>query len=107
MEGKLDKNPDLVWRDEPESRDAIIEALEAGEGDLDAGWVIVVDGGEIHQFNLLAGDIWMLCDGTRDEGDIAAELAIRYDADPALIAADVNEFTSDCVKRGWLVRSGE
>lgn len=107
MADKLDKNPDLVWRDEPESREAIVAALESGEGDGDAGWVIVVDAGEIQQFNLLAGDIWMLCDGTRDEGEIAAELAIRYDADPALIAADVYEFTSDCLKRGWLISTGQ
>lgn len=104
-DNKLDKNPDLIWRDEPESREKIIQALEAGEDAIDSGWVIVVDSGEIHQFNLIAGDIWMLCDGTREEADIVAELAVRYDADPTDIAADVGEFTSDCLARGWLVRN--
>lgn len=104
MSRELLRNPDLVWRDEPDQRDAIIGAMERGEEKDEAGWVIVVDGGEIHQLNLVAGDIWMLCDGTRDEAAITAELMKVYEADFALLTIDVGAFTEDCLKKGWLTR---
>lgn len=105
MAGTLSKNPDLVWRDEPESRDEILAAMEEGRDTDESGWVVIVDSGEIHQLNLLAGDIWMLCDGTKDEAAIVAELVAVYEADPVLVLADVNEFVEECLSKGWLQKS--
>lgn len=96
------RNPDLVWRDEPQARDEILRALESGEEIGDRGWVIVVDGGAMHQLNLLAGEIWCLADGSRDARAIAAELAERYEAPADEILADVEAFAADCLARGWL-----
>ena len=61
------RNPELVWRDEPEEKERILKAMAKGspEDASDSGWVIIVDGGVIHQLNLLAGEIWLLCDGER------------------------------------------
>lgn len=97
-------NPDIVWRDEPQQKDEIMQKLEAGEPVDDAGWVIVVDSGTIHQLNLIAGEIWLLCDGTRDEHAIAAELAERYDAPDDEILEDVNVFVTECYELGWLTQ---
>lgn len=104
MSGELIRNEDLVWRDEPERREEIEEALERGEDAFEAGWVILVDQGEMHQLNLLAGDIWMLCDGTRDEGAIVSTLHELYDAPMEVIGADVAGFVGDCLEKGWLLR---
>lgn len=106
MSQPLSPHPDVIWRDEPERRDEIAAALERGEDAGQEGWVVVVDGGIIHELNLLAGDIWMLCDGVRDEEAIAEVLADRYDAPRDEILADVRDFAQACVKRGWLVRKG-
>jgi pyrroloquinoline quinone biosynthesis protein D len=95
-------NTEVVWRDEPQARDAILEALERGEEIGERGWVIVIDGGTMHQLNLLAGEIWCLADGTRDAGAIAAALAERYEAPLPEILADVEAFAADCLARGWL-----
>lgn len=102
--GKLSRNPDLVWRDEPDRKAEILEALEKGGDAGEEGWVIIVDGGQIHQLNLLAGDIWLLCDGTRDEAEIAGELIQVYDAPIGEIVEDVTEFTARCLEEGWLLR---
>jgi GeoRSP system PqqD family protein len=102
MSVPVKRNPDLVWRDEPDEREAILAALERGEDAGDRGWVVVVDGGQIHQLNLIAGEIWCLADGSRDEAAIAAELAHRYDAPMDEIGADVSEFLRSCRDRGWL-----
>ena len=106
MGGKLERNPDLVWRDEPERREEIVNALIEGADVGEEGWVILVDGGEMHQLNLLAGDIWMLCDGTLDEKEIALRLLAAYDADASDIECDVAEFAEDFLNRGFLVRKG-
>jgi GeoRSP system PqqD family protein len=95
-------DPDIVWRDEPQQKDEILKKLEAGEGIDDAGWVIVVDGGTIHQLNLIAGEIWLLCDGAKDERAIAAELAEGYEAPVDEILDDVNSFVTECAELGWL-----
>lgn len=107
MSATLTWNPDVVWRDEPEARDEILQALERGEEIGDRGWVIVIDGGAMHQLNLLAGEIWCLADGTRDAPAIAAALAERYDAPIEDILADVDAFAADCLARGWFREEGE
>lgn len=96
------RNPDLVWRDEPGEKEAILAALERGEDAAGRGWVILVDRGRMHELNLLAGEIWCLADGSRDEEGIARELASRYDAPQEEILADVREFVASCVPLGWL-----
>lgn len=100
--GPLLRNPEVVWRDEPRAREAILAALEKGEEVGERGWVIVIDGGAMHELNLLAGEIWLLADGTRDAAAIAAALAERYDAPAEEIRADVEAFAADCLRRGWL-----
>lgn len=102
MTGNISRNPDIVWRDEPAQREAILEALERGEDPSDRGWVILVDGGEMHELNLMAGEIWCLLDGTRDPQGVARDLAGRYEAPFQEILTDVEEFVSECLERGWL-----
>ncbi|PLX43957.1 MAG: hypothetical protein C0609_06740 [Deltaproteobacteria bacterium] len=100
---KLSRNPDLVWRDEPAEREGIVKALEGGdESAAERGWVIIIDKGSMHQLNLLAGEIWLLLDGTLDEYEVAKNLASRYDAPIEEIIEDVREFIADCEKKGWL-----
>ncbi len=101
-ERKLERNPELVWRDEPDARQSIVEGLEAGEDVAGRGWVIIVDSGTIHQLNLLAGEIWMLCDGTLDETGIGEKLAETFDAPVGEIVEDVREFVNECLEKGWL-----
>jgi GeoRSP system PqqD family protein len=102
MAGFITRNPEIVWRDEPELREAILQAQEQGEDVSERGWVILVEGGEIHELNLLAGEIWCLADGTRDLRSVALEIAERYDAPFEEILSDVEAFVADCVDHGWL-----
>ena len=102
MTGFITRNPEIVWRDEPELRAAILQAQEQGGDVSDRGWVILVEGGEMHELNLLAGEIWCLADGTRDLHGVALEIAERYEGPFAEILSDVEEFFADCVARGWL-----
>lgn len=102
MNGTPVRNPAVVWRDEPDVRDAIFEAQERGEEVGDRGWVILVVKGVMHELNLLGGEIWCLADGRRDVDAIVASLAQCYDAPADEIRADVEEFLDDCAAKGWL-----
>lgn len=104
MSEVLIRNPAVVWRDEPKQRAAILEAAERGEDVDERGWVLLVDGGAMHELNLTAGEIWCLFDGARAPEDVAAELARRYDAPPDEILSDVEGFAADWLRRGWLLR---
>jgi GeoRSP system PqqD family protein len=102
--GVVERNPDIVWRDEPEERDAIIAALDTGDDSaVERGWVIIVDSGQMHELNLIAGEIWMLCDGTLDPEEIACKLAEAYDAPAEEILPDVLGFVNASRARGWLL----
>ena len=99
----LQRNPDVVWRDEPDQKREILDALERGEAVADRGWVLVVDGGQMVELNLLAGEIWCLLDGSRDLGAVAAALAEQFDAPLEEIRGDVEELVADFSRRGWLI----
>ncbi|MDF1553956.1 MAG: pyrroloquinoline quinone biosynthesis peptide chaperone PqqD [Deferrisomatales bacterium] len=99
----LHRNPEVVWRDEPGQKEQILAALERGEQVAERGWVILVDGGQMVELNLLAGEIWCLLDGARDLGAVATTLAERFDAPADEIRADVEELVGDFTRRGWLI----
>lgn len=104
--GRVRRASRIVWREEPAERERILAALDEGADAGDRGWVILIDGGRMHELNLLAGEIWCLADGSRDLDAIARELAERYDAPPDEIRADVEAFVGECVARGWLEVEG-
>ncbi len=102
MSRVLVRNPELVWRDEPAAKEEILAALGRGEDAAERGWVILVDRGQMHELNLLGGEIWCLADGSRDREAVARELADRYEAPYEEILADVADFVNACAARGWL-----
>lgn len=63
------------------------------------------DGERIHVLNQTAREIYLLCDGSRSNEDIAAEIAERYTADSFTIRADVDEMLDLLVGLGILARS--
>jgi len=101
---KLQRNPDIVWRIEKRREQDILLALERGEDVSGRGTVILIISGMMHQLNLVGGRIWALCDGNRNEAEVAAELAREFDAAEEEIAGDVSEFVSELMERGWLRR---
>jgi len=99
----LRRNPEVVWRDEPDQKAEILAALERGEEVADRGWVILVDGGEMVELNLLAGEIWCLLDGSRDLEAVVSRLADGFDAPREEIREDVEALAADFQRRGWLL----
>jgi pyrroloquinoline quinone biosynthesis protein D len=97
------RRPGLPWREEPDAARDALAALEAGRDAGGEGTLLVVERGRITEFNILGGEIWKLCDGTRDVGAIVEELLPRFEVGREELTGDVREFLADLVARGWVV----
>jgi len=103
LSARYRRRPGLPWREEPEAAREALAALEAGRDAAGEGTLLVVERGRITELNLLGGEIWKLCDGTRDVGAIVEALLPRFEVGRDELARDVVEFLGDLVARGWLV----
>jgi pyrroloquinoline quinone biosynthesis protein D len=97
------RRPGLPWREEPDAARDALAALEAGRDAGGEGTLLVVERGRITELNILGGEIWKLCDGTRSVGAIVEELLPRFEVEGDELARDVAEFITDLLARGWVV----
>src|SRR5512139_94084 len=72
------RRPGLPWREEPDAAREALAALEAGEDAGGAGTLLIVERGRVTELNLLGGEVWKLCDGTRGADAIVDELLPRF-----------------------------
>lgn len=99
---KLKWNPDVVWREEVDTREEVLQAMERGEDASSEGTVLLIVSGMMHQLNLLGGEIWKLLDGTRDEAGVVDELLNVFEVNRETLEADVHAFIEDITARGWI-----
>jgi len=102
MNQRFRRRPGLPWREEPDAAHAALAALEAGQ-DAGEGTLLIVERGRVTELNLLGGEIWKLCDGSRDLDAIVDALLPRFEVGREELAADVREFLADLAARGWVV----
>ncbi|HEX5613918.1 MAG TPA: PqqD family peptide modification chaperone [Acidimicrobiia bacterium] len=84
--------------DRPRPRGGLVVARLDGE-------VAILDDAarRAHHLNRSASAVWEACDGTGDAAAIAARLADRFGADPAVVRHDVDEVLGDLAAAGVLV----
>lgn len=99
------RRPGIAWREEPDAAREALASLEAGRDAGGEGTLLIVERGRITELNILGGEIWKLCDGSRDLQAIVEELLTRFDVTRAELARDVTEFVADLVSRGWLEKA--
>ena len=92
LESKLFPSEDIVAREI--EGELIIVPLVAGIGDMED---------ELFSLNDHAKAIWRQLNGKQSLGEIVANLASEYDADPKEIAQDVLGFVGELARRGMLV----
>jgi pyrroloquinoline quinone biosynthesis protein D len=103
MTDRYRRRPGLPWREEADAAREALAALEAGSDAGGEGTLLVVERGQITELNLLGGEIWKLCNGTRDVAAIVEELLPRFDVEREELERDVAEFLADLAARGWVV----
>jgi hypothetical protein len=92
LESVLIPSEDIVAREI--EGELIIVPLVAGIGDLED---------ELFSLNEYAKAIWRQLDGKQSLGEIVANLAGEYAADPEEIAGDILGFVGELTRRGMLV----
>ena len=105
MSERWRRRPGLPWREEPDAARDALAALEAGEDAGGEGTLLIVERGRVTELNLLGGEVWKLCDGSRDVDAIVDELLPRFEVGRDELAADVREFLADLAARGWVERA--
>ncbi|RMG01746.1 MAG: PqqD family peptide modification chaperone [Nitrospirae bacterium] len=95
------KQDDVMWREETEQMKKALSELSAGRdaGDITTG--ILFRSGRMFALNIVATEIWKICDG-KTPGEIAEELAERFDADPEDIEHDVISLIEELKEAGFV-----
>lgn len=95
------RNPAAKWREEEESKRQVAKGLETGEDIADIGTSIVLSSGKMHAFNVLATEIWKLCDG-KTPGEIISALGEQFDVEHAVLEKDVSAFLDELMELGLI-----
>ena len=98
---KVSRNPEVLWREEDESKAEAYAGLAKGEKVDDVGTSVLFADGIMMSLNVLGTEIWKRCDG-RSVDDIVSDLTGQFDVEPAVLRADALEFLSELEKKGFI-----
>ena len=98
---KVYRNPEVMWREEDESRAQAYAGLEQGDDVEDLGTSLLFSDGVMLTLNVLGTEVWKLCDGRSVEGIMAA-LQDQFDVDPDVLRDDVTAFLAELAQKGFI-----
>ena len=98
---KVVRNPDILWREEDESRAAALEGMAKGDDVTDVGTSVLFSDGIMLSLNVLGTEIWKQCDGKTVEEIVSALLA-RFDVAPEVLRADAMVFLTELAEKGFI-----
>ena len=98
---KVFRNPEILWREEDETKAEAYAGLSRGEDVSDMGTSVLFSDGVMMSLNVLGTEIWKRCDG-RSVDDIIAELLTQFDVDPAVLKQDALEFLSELSQKDFI-----
>lgn len=98
---RIQRNPDVLWREEDEQRDQARSALEQGDDAEDIATSLLFNNGVMLSLNMLGTEIWKLCDG-RTSAEIVAELLNCFEVEEDELRADVTAFLNELAEKGFI-----
>jgi GeoRSP system PqqD family protein len=98
---KVFKNPEILWREEDDSKAAAYEGLSKGDDVADVGTSVLFSDGIMLSLNLLGTEIWKLCDG-RSVEELVAELTKQFDVEPSVLLEDTLAFLAELKEKGFI-----
>ncbi len=98
---KIQRNPDILWREEDDARDEAISALERGEDVAEVGTSLLFSGGQMVVLNMLGTEIWKRCDG-KNLDDLVTEILAEFEVEEELLRADVTAFLAELEGKGFI-----
>ena len=98
---KVFSNPEVLWREEDESKAEAYAGLSKGDDVTNVGTSVLFADGIMLSLNVLGTEIWKRCDG-RSVDDMITDLTSQFDVEPAVLLADVMEFLTELEKKGFV-----
>jgi len=98
---KVLRNPDILWREEEDSKTQAYDGLTKGDDVSEIGTAVLFSDGVMLSLNVLGTEIWKRCDG-RSEDEIIAELTALFDVDPDVLKTDVSQFLAQLASKGFI-----
>ncbi len=98
---KVFRNPEILWREEDESRAEAYAALSRGENAEEVGTSVLFSDGVMLSLNVLGTEIWKRCDGRTVE-EIVADLIKEFDVDPSVLREDTQAFLAELEQKGFI-----
>jgi pyrroloquinoline quinone biosynthesis protein D len=98
---KLQRNPNVMWREEDEVLAEAQRALDRGEDVGEMGTSVLFSGGTMLSLNLLGTEIWKLCDG-RSVDDLVAELLPQFEVEENVLREDIRSFLEELAEKGFI-----
>jgi len=95
------RHPDVLWREEDDSRQQALAALEQGEDAAEVGTALLFRDGLMLSLNLLGAEVWKLCDG-RSANEIVTTLLPQFEVAEEELAADVAAFLAELTTKGFV-----
>jgi len=98
---KVFRNPDILWREEEDSKTQAYDGLTKGDDVSEIGTSVLFSDGVMLSLNVLGTEIWKRCDG-RSEDEIVSELVALFDVDPDILKKDARLFLSQLATKGFI-----
>ena len=98
---KIQRNPDVLWREEDDHRQEALAGLDQGEDVAEIGTALLFHNGQMVSLNILGAEIWKLCDG-RTEAEIVNELLNCFEVEQVELSNDVAEFLAELAEKGFI-----
>ena len=95
------RNPEILWREEDESRAEAVAGLTQGDNVAEVGTSVLFSDGIMLSLNILGTEIWKRCDG-RSVDDIVSDLITEFDVDPDVLRQDALLFLGELEQRGFI-----
>ncbi len=98
---KVFRNPEILWREEEDSKMEAFDILSKGEDASDVGTSVLFSDGVMLSLNVLGTEIWKLCDG-KSVDEIVAALLPRFEVESDVLKKDTLHFLSELDKKGFI-----
>jgi pyrroloquinoline quinone biosynthesis protein D len=98
---KVVRNPEILWREEDESKAEAFAGLAKGDDVAEVGTSVLFSDGIMLSLNILGTEIWKRCDG-RSVDDIVSDLIAQFDVDPDVLRQDALLFLGELEQKGFI-----
>lgn len=98
---KIFRNPDVLWREEDESKAEVFEGFSHGDDVSEIGTSVLFSDGIMLSLNILGTEIWKQCDGKTLE-ELSNALLDQFEVEPDVLRKDMIAFLAELKEKDFV-----